>query len=129
MINRRQGFTTVELLISIVLIGIIIPTVSIGLTNLAVINNRARDLVLANMIAQNKVETLRSAGYNSLNSGSTTFTTELPSTLGSPRNASYNVTTPQTGVKQIDVSISYTEYKASRSVSYRTYVSELGVGQ
>ena len=129
MKHRQNGFTIVELIITIVIMGFIIPAVAIGLTILAVINNRSRDLVLANMVAQNKVEILRGAGYNSINTGTITFTSELPNSLGSPKSASYTVTTPQTGVKQIDVNISYTEYKNTRNVAYRTYIGELGVGQ
>lgn len=127
--KRQKGFTVVELIVTIVIAGIIIPAVAIALTNLAVINKQARDLVLANMLAQNKVETLRSIGYNSINNGTVSFTGELPSTMGSPKSASYTVTTPQTGIKQIDVSISYSQYKTTKDVAYRTYVSELGVGQ
>lgn len=126
---NHSGFTIAELVITIVIMGIIIPAVALALTNLSVVNYQARDLTLANMIAQNKVETLRSAGYNSVATGTQSFTSELPSTMGSPKSASYTVTTPQTGIKQVDVSISYTEYKAAKSISYRTYISELGVGQ
>jgi type II secretory pathway pseudopilin PulG len=125
----HSGFTIAELVITIVIMGIIIPAVALALTNLSVINYQARDLTLANMIAQNKVETLRSAGYNSVATGTQSFTSELPSNMGSPKTASYTITAPQTGIKQVDVSISYTEYKATKNISYRTYISELGVGQ
>jgi hypothetical protein len=81
------------------------------------------------MLAQNKVETLRSAGYNSLNNGTTSFSAELPNIMGSPKSASYTISSPQTGIKQIDISISYTEYKSTKALAYKTYVSELGVGQ
>jgi type II secretory pathway pseudopilin PulG len=123
------GFTIAELVITIVIMGIIIPAVALALTNLSVINYQARDLALANMVAQNKVETLRSAGYNSISLGTVSFSSELPSNMGNPRSASYTVTTPQTGIKQIDVNISYTEYKSVKNSTYRTYISELGVGQ
>ena len=130
MSNKRSGgFTIVELLIAMALMGILVPSISIGLTNLTVINNRARSLVLANMIAQNKIETLRSIGYNSIALGTTTFTSELPSTLGGTKSADYTVTSPQTGLKQVDVNISFNDYTSTRSVTFRTYVSELGVGQ
>jgi hypothetical protein len=114
-----------------VVMGIIIPAVSIALTNLAVVNHQARDQALANFIAQNKVESLRSIGFNALNAGTTDFSASLPNIMGSPKSARYTITndTPTTGVKQIDISISYTEYKKTRNLSYRTYVSELGVGQ
>lgn len=124
-----NGFTIVELIVTIVIMGVIIPAVALALTNLTVVDYQARDLALANMIAQNKVETLRSAGYNSLSNGTISFSAQLPNTMGSPKSASYSISIPKTGVKQIDVSISYTEYKKSRSVAYRTYISELGVGQ
>jgi len=111
--------------------GLIIPAVSIALINLAVANRVARDQTLANFVAQNQVESLRSIGYNAINAGTTNFTSSLPSILGSPKSASYTITanSPTTGVKQIDVSISYTEYGKTRSLSYRTYIGELGVGQ
>jgi type II secretory pathway pseudopilin PulG len=127
--KNPAGFTVVELMITVVIAGFIIPAVAIALTNLAVVNKQARDKVLVNMLVQNKVETLRSAGYNSLSNGTTSFASELPNIIGSPKSASYTISTPQTGIKQIDISISYTEYKAAKSLSYRTYVSELGVGQ
>lgn len=123
------GFTIVELIVTIVIMGVIIPAVAMALTSLTIIDYQARDLALANMLAQNKVESLRSAGYNSLVNGTQDFSSQLPNTIGSPKSASYTVADAQTGVKQIDVSISYTEYKQSKSIAYRTYISELGVGQ
>jgi prepilin-type N-terminal cleavage/methylation domain-containing protein len=128
-IRNNQGFTIVELIVTIVIMGIIIPAVAIALTNLTIVDYQARDLALANFIAQNKVETLRSNGYNSLANGTTSFSAQLPNTMGSPKSASYTVSTPQTGIKQVDVAISYTEYKKTKNIAYRTYISELGVGQ
>jgi prepilin-type N-terminal cleavage/methylation domain-containing protein len=131
MTRRRDGFTIVELLVSIVIAGVIIPAVTIALTNLSAVNRQARDQTLANFIAQNKIESLRSIGYNALNAGTTSFTSSLPSTMGSPKSASYIITAdnPTTGVKKIDISISYTDYGRAHNLSYRTYISELGVGQ
>jgi len=127
--NTQNGFTIVELIVTVVIAGIIIPSVALALNNLAAINHRARDYALANDIAQNKVETLRSDGYNSLNLGTVNFTSELPASMGAPKSASYTVSSPVTGEKQIDISISFTEYNATRSLTFRTYISELGVGQ
>lgn len=127
--DSQRGFTIVELVIAIVLAGIIIPAVAIAITNLSVANKLARDQALANMLAQQKIETLRSAGYNSLNDGNTSFTSELPNTIGSPRSASYTISSPETGVKQVDINISYSEYNATKNLVYRSYISELGVGQ
>jgi prepilin-type N-terminal cleavage/methylation domain-containing protein len=127
--RTNKGFTIVELMITVVVAGFIIPAVAVAITNLAIVNKVARDQALANMIVQNKVETLRSAGFNSVNNGTTSFVAELPSVMGSPKSASYTVSTPQTGIKLIRVSLSYTEYHRTKNLAYKTYISELGVGQ
>jgi len=127
--NRQNGFTIVELIVTIVIAGIIIPAVALALNNLTAINHRARDLAIANTVAQNKVETLRSIGYNSIATGTVDFSSDLPSSMGAPKSASYTTSTPTTGEKQIDITISYTDYGVTRSLTFRTYISELGVGQ
>jgi prepilin-type N-terminal cleavage/methylation domain-containing protein len=127
--SRQKGFTIVELMVTIVVAGFIIPAVAVALTNLAVTNKLSRDQALANMLIQNKVETLRSSGYNSLSISTTSFASELPNTFGSPRSATYTISTPTTGIKQIDLNISFTEYHSTRNFAYRTFISELGVGQ
>jgi len=127
--GSETGFTIVELLVTIGICGIIIPVLALGLTNLTLLNNRARDLSLANMLAQNKAELLRSSGYNSIAVGTTDFTSELPSVLSSPKSASYTISTPQTGIKQVSITISYKDVSASRSVNYSTLISEIGINQ
>jgi type II secretory pathway pseudopilin PulG len=124
-----SGFTIVELVITIVIAGFIIPAVAIAITNLSVINKISRDKALANMLVQNKIETLRSAGYNALSNGTTSFASELPNTISSPKSASYTISSPATGIKQIDVNVSFTEYNVTKNLTFRTYISELGVGQ
>lgn len=124
-----NGFTLIEILVALAMFAIIIPSLTLGVTNLKTINNRARDLALINMLAQNKVELLRSSGYNSLAVGTVDFTSDLPSTLASPKSASYTVTNPETGIKQIDITISYKDYQQTKTVNYKSYISEIGVGQ
>jgi type II secretory pathway pseudopilin PulG len=125
----QSGFTTVEIVVAITVFGVLIPTFGAALNNLTLINNRARDLALANMLAQNKVELLRGAGYNSISLGTTDFSAELPSVLASPKSASYAVSSPSAGIKEVQVTISYQEYSANRSIQYKSIISELGVGQ
>jgi prepilin-type N-terminal cleavage/methylation domain-containing protein len=126
---RQHGFTIVELMITVVLAGIIIPAVATALSSLAVINKVSRDQALTNALVQNKTEYLRSIGYNAVAVGTTSFTGEMSGTIGSPKSASYTVSSPTTGVKQIDISVSFTEYRTTKNLAYRTYISELGVGQ
>lgn len=126
---KSAGFTITELLIAMALFAIVVPLFTVGINNLTVLNNRARDLALANMVAQNQFESLRSAGYNSVSIGSFDFTANLPSTLAEPRSATYEVTAPRSGIKEILVTISYSDYGSDRVIEYKSIISELGVAQ
>ncbi len=128
MNGQQKGFTVVEMLITLALFAILIPTLTLGVSTLTQLNNRSRDLTLISIIAENKIESLRSIGYNSITVGTTTFTSELPAELASPKTATY-VVAQGTGIKTIDVSISYTDYKKTKTVTYKSIVSETGVGQ
>jgi prepilin-type N-terminal cleavage/methylation domain-containing protein len=127
--KTEQGFTIIELLITIAVVGILVPTLAGFINTLNRFNDRARDLTLVNSLAENKVESLRSIGYSGITAGTTSFDSELPTTLGSPHSAIYTVTTPNTGIKQVDLSISYNDHGTTQTVNYRTFVGELGVGQ
>lgn len=89
---------------------------------------RGRYLNLANSYVEAKVESLRNSGYNAINTGTTSLTSELSSQLPPSKSASMSVTSPQEGIKQIDITISYNA-NGSNSYSYTTYIGELGVEQ
>ena len=127
--NNTAGFTIIELLIAVAVVGILIPTLVSFVNTLNRFNDRARDLTLVNSLAENKVESLRSLGYSGLTNGSTAFTSELPPTIGSPKTATYTITTPNAGIKQVDLSINYNEHGTTQTVNYRTMIGELGIGQ
>lgn len=126
---NNSGFTITELLITLALFGIVTSMFAVGINNLTVLNNRARDLALANTLAQNRFELIRSAGYNSAGLGTVDFSDELPSELASPKSASYTITEPETGIKLVTVNISYHDYGEPRQLTYQSMVSEIGVAQ
>lgn len=127
--NNTAGFTIIELLIAVAVVGILIPTLVSFVNTLNRFNDRARDLTLVNSLAENKVESLRSLGYSGLTNGSTAFTSELPPTIGSPKTATYTISTPNAGIKQVDLVINYNDHGTTQSVNYRTMIGELGIGQ
>lgn len=127
--NLQGGFTTIELLISIGLFGLIAPSISLAIVSINRINDRASDLTYANVIAENKIETLRSAGYNTLVDGTTNFSGELPATFSEPKSANYTVLTSTAGLKEILINIQYSDQGITRDLSYKSIISELGVSQ
>ena len=127
--KAENGFTIIELLIAIAVVGILVPTLIGFVTTLNRFNDRARDMAVVNALVENKVESLRSIGFSGISEGTTSFANELPNTIGSPRTATYTVTTPNAGIRQIDISVSYDDHGMQQLTTYRTYIGELGVGQ
>ena len=90
---------------------------------------RGRNLSLANAYVEAKVEALRNTGYNGLNLGTSSLTSELPAQLPPSRSASMVVASPSGGLKQVDITVSYKDQGQTNSYAYTTYIGELGVGQ
>ena len=127
--NNESGFTIIEILISLAILGVVIPTIATGINTLTVLNNRTRDLTLTNLSAENKAEKLRNQGFNSLDDGTFDFSSELPTELASPKSGTYTISNTEPGIKEITINISYRDYGNTRTLHYKTIVSELGVGQ
>ncbi len=127
----EDGFTILEILVSIALAGIFILAFSVLTVNLNVINDKTSDLTIANSFIENKVEQLRSESFLGLSNGSIDFTAEMPQTLAEPRSASYTVAdvSGNAALKDVTFVISYEDHGQSRTINYATFIGELGVGQ
>lgn len=127
--KETSGFTVLEVILATAVAGFIFLGIGGMINTLNVVNDRARDLTLANALAENKVETLRSAGFGGLSDGVVDFTAELPDTLAPPRAATYSISSPESNLRQVDINITYSDRGQPRSLDYRTYIGELGIGQ
>ena len=127
--SKADGFTVVEMLLGIALFAILIPAVILALNSISTLNDSSKDLAISNIIAENKMEELRSIGFNSVPNGTTDITASLPATLGRSRSGSYTVTTPTAGEKQVTLTLVIQARGLSRTLNYRSVIGELGVGQ
>jgi prepilin-type N-terminal cleavage/methylation domain-containing protein len=127
--RSTQGFTIVELVVSIAVFALLVPALASFLNLLSVLNDRARDTAIVNALAENKVESIRSANFVAATLGTHDFTSELPATITAPRSATYTVTSVSSSLKEVNLSVSYNDHGTTRTLTYRTYIGELGVGQ
>ncbi len=127
--NGSKGFTVVEILLGIALFGVLIPAIVMGLNSVAILNDSSKDLAIANIYAENKMEELRSIGYNSISNGTVDITSTLPPTLGRARSGGYTISTPVSGIKEVTLFITIVHRGGTRTLNYRTNIGELGVGQ
>ncbi len=127
--NKSEGFTVVEMLLGIALFAILIPAVVLAFNSIATLNDSSKDLAISNIFAENKMEELRSAGYNSVPVGTTDVTSTMPVTLGLNRSGTYTVTSAVAGQKVVTVTLVIQARGLSRTLNYRSIIGELGVGQ
>ncbi len=129
-ISRQDGFTLVELLMTVVVSVILIGSLSVVVNNNAFLAKKGRNLTVANSYAENKIEEIRSKGFLSLENGVANITTDMPTELPSPRSGSIEVSdTAVTGLKQITLNITYNDVGTQKTHTYKTYIGELGVAQ
>lgn len=128
MKQREEGFTIVELLVSIALLGITAAVISATFISIRNIQSRTLYADLATRAAQREVETLRSANYGSLTAGQTIdFTSSLPTQLPKTKNGSVVVSQPATDIRRVDVTVNYTTGGKQRSVVLSSLIGALGL--
>lgn len=129
--NKSAGFTLVEIVVVTAVIGMMI----IALTNLVIaiggIQRQSERLTLASRIAEAKIESLRNNHYNNLVNSppDIDFTSELPTDLPEPRLATVTVSEPSSGIKRLDVNISYTDGKLTKNVNLSGLIGNIGLSQ
>lgn len=127
--KNSQGFSVVELILSIT-VGVLFITALTEITNNYVaLGQKSRNVILANSYVESKIETLRNIGYNGLTSGTTDLTGELPSQLPKPDSASMTISSAGSNLKKIDISVTYNDKGKNRTYGYSAYVGEISVLQ
>jgi prepilin-type N-terminal cleavage/methylation domain-containing protein len=126
MIGNQNGFSIIEALVAIFIVGIVLIIYAAS-SNLLLLNNNARHLELAQRIAISEMEDLRATSFNSLPS-SGSFSSSLMSSLpgGSGRIV---LTSLHSSTKQITVTVNWNESsgKSTRSASFTTLKTKSGI--
>ena len=130
--NKQQeaGFTLVELLVTIVVLGIIIASMAGLYWTMQVTQVQSQHLDMANRAARTEIENLRNNGYNALTPGSTIdFTSSLPSSLPKDKVGTVAVSQPVDDLRRVDVTITYTDFGKHQKVILSSNIGIIGIGQ
>lgn len=131
MIKKNEsGFTLVELLAAIGLMGLTI----IGVTNLYMTiettQRKSYDLGLATRAGEKEIESLRNSQYGGLVPDTTLdFSAELPAELPDPKTGTVYVTEPELGLRRVDVTITYKDGIGTKTVKQSSFIGIIGIGQ
>lgn len=118
-----RGFSLIEAVIAIAIIGIMTVAVGTLLQRLPINGREVRDQDIAIHIARNKIENLRAAGYAAL-PASGTFTDILLSSLASS-SASVAISSFNAKTKQANVTVSWRGVgTTTRTVLLTTLITE-----
>ena len=123
--NQVYGFTLVEILVALTIFLMTITTIASMSSTTNTLNWQTRTALAVNEAVNAKIESLRNTPYSSLTNGTTSFVSELPASATAPRSATYTISDKSAGLKQIDISVSYTVRTKTESRQYRTYISEV----
>lgn len=113
---KNAGFSLLEILIALALFSIASVALTLGVTTSIRANHTSEHLTQATILAQDKLEALLASGPAFV-AGS-----DAPRT-GFSRTWTITSDTPQVGVSQITVSVSWTDY-GSHSIMVTTVVNE-----
>jgi type II secretory pathway pseudopilin PulG len=135
--NDSSGFAIVELLITLIIIGVAFGAFTVTFTTIQNINKKALDISEANTLAFSKVQEYENKNFNSLPSTTPTgslqevedFGSSLPTKFQSPRVGKVYVNTVSTSLKQVVVTIEFGSGGDKRIVQYANFIQKNGLGR
>ncbi len=127
--KKSAGFTLVELVVSITVIGIVITSVISLFLTVQSTQRRTVYVEGATRASQREMESLRNNNFNNLTAGQTIdFTSKLPVDLPK-RKGTVLVSEPSPGLKRIDITVEYYEGTDRQEVKLSSLVGILGITQ
>ncbi len=135
--DESSGFAIVELLITLIIIGVAFGAFTVTFTTIQNINKKALDVNQANSLAFAKVQEYENLNYASLPATTPTgslqeiedFGSSLPTTLQSPRVGKVYVNTVSGTLKQVVVNIEFGSGGDKRIIQYANFIQKNGLGR
>jgi type II secretory pathway pseudopilin PulG len=123
------GDTLVELLVTIVVIGITFASIAYLFISIENVQRQTTYLDLATRAAQQEVEALRTYNYltNLTNNVPIDFSGQLPADLPAGSTGTVQVVAPSTDLRRIDVAVTYSFAGSPHTVTLSALIGAIGL--
>jgi prepilin-type N-terminal cleavage/methylation domain-containing protein len=137
MKTQQQGFSVVELLITLTVAAIAVELLFTMYSTASRLTQRSNNLLIANEIAFNKLQEWEFKEFDDIIAGSYSvslqneynFTSTLPASLPAPKSGELYVSDQTGSLKYIFVRVQYGSGPEQRRVEYGTLVQSGGIGR
>lgn len=134
---ESDGFSIVELLITLIIIGVAFGAFMVSFTTIQNINKKALDIAKANTLAFAKMEEYENKLFTNLPSTTPTgtlvqvedFSSSLPSSFESPRSGKVYINTVSNTLKQVVVTVDFGSGASKRTIQYANFIQKNGLGR
>jgi prepilin-type N-terminal cleavage/methylation domain-containing protein len=130
MLNTdKHGFTLVELLVTIIVIGIVFTGISSIFISIQRAQVKTSYLESATRAGQKEIESLRNSNYNNLTVGQNIDFSSSLVDLPKGSTGTVVVTEPTPGLKRVDVTVAYTYEGQTKNVNLSSLIGVIGIVQ
>lgn len=135
--KNSEGFSVVELLITLIIIGVAFGAFMVSFVGIQNIDKKALDIASANSIAFAKMEEYENKVFTSLPNTTPAgtlqqvedFSSSLPGSLQSPRVGKVYINSSSSTLKQVVVTIEFGSGDSIRRIQYANFIQKNGVGR
>lgn len=129
-LRSQQGFSLAELMVTIVVVGIVFTSIANLFLTIQKGQRETSFLETATRAAQREIEVLRNNQFNQLEPGEDIdFSADLPDYLPKPRTGTVEVSEPTSGLRRVDVTVTYREAGTTRTVKLSSLIGVIGITQ
>ena len=115
---------------TIIVAGVLFTAVIALYSSVLIVQAQTQNLETATRAAHRQVEALRNLQYGSLEEGQDIdFSDDLPAKLPDGSTGIVEVTDAQQGLKRVDVTVTYPDGSASRTVTVSSLIGIIGITQ
>lgn len=137
MKHSAGGFSVVELLITLIVVGIVFTAFTTTFAGVENISKKGTDVALASQITFAKLQEYENKNFNSLPTTAPTgtlqqvedFSASLPGVLETPRSGKVYINTLSNTLKQVDVKATFGSGATQRYIEYVSFIQKNGLGR